>query len=382
MKKIIPVILSGVLAFSSSLGMTFSVLAEEDIVGDVNGDGKINAADAAEVLILCAKAGAEGISSISSTQQSKVDYNQDGTINASDAEKILVFAAKSGTGEYREENTFHDLLLNVIGQIPDGGGYYTGRATKAELTQNAWEGMDKAVTIGETDVTIDMNQARPSFCSSAVYMTLLKTLSVWDTEQVLSMKAWQNLKPYTVQGRTWAIQDDGVGCWGRANANGSGFAVLAAQLGAGENTYIAPKKSYASEDDYFSAWKQIKPGDFVKLFWNEYIGANSSDSESGHMVVFLGFTESTDADGKRTGTVRYWSSNGSGYQPDRGYGISETKIASVYRAVSTRITHPEAFANAEKIMPDNTDTWLYSLNGSHLATEKELLQAISPVSEK
>ena len=380
MKKITAVILSALLAFSGCAGMAFSVSAEEYAVGDINEDGKTDAADAAEILMLCAKAGAEGFGSLSDAQRSRADYNQDGTVDASDAGEILVFAAESGAGGNQTEESFNELLLNVIGQIPDGGGYYTGRAAKAELTQNAWEGMDKAVVIEENSVTIDMNEARPSFCSSATYMALLKTLSVWDTEQVISVEAWKNLKPYTVQGRAWAIQDDGVGCWGRANANGPGFAVLAAQFGAGENTYIAPKNSYASEEDYFAAWKQVKPGDFVKLFWNKYIGDNGSNSESGHMVIFLGFTESTDADGNRTGTVRYWSSNGSGYQPDRGYGISETKISSVYRAVSTRITHPESFADAEKIMPDNKDAWLYSLNGSHLATEKELLQAISGVS--
>ena len=58
------------------------------------------------------------------------------------------------------------------------------------------------------------------------------------------MKLKKNLKPYTVEDREWPIQADGVGMWGRANANGPGFAVLIEELGVGESTYLPPKTSF------------------------------------------------------------------------------------------------------------------------------------------
>ena len=49
-------------------------------------------------------------------------------------------------------------------------------------------------------------------------------------------------------------QADGVGIWGRANANGPGFSKLVHDLQAGIN-FTEPEKAV--------------PGDFLKLFWNK-----------------------------------------------------------------------------------------------------------------
>ena len=154
-------------------------------------------------------------------------------------------------------------------------------------------------------------------------MILLKALSEWDTNGRISKEAWLNLKPYCVEDREYPIQKDGVGCWGRGNANGPGLGILAAQVGAGENTYIAPRESYASDEEYYAAWDQPKTGDFMKLFWNENIGG------------------------------------------DRESDIWEAGI-----------TDPGAFDNAKNIKPDDLDLWLYAINTQHLATEEEMLTAI------
>lgn len=60
-----------------------------------------------------------------------------------------------------------------------------------------------------------------------------------------------------------------------ANANGPGLAVLTKELSVGENFYIKPEKDYLNHEDYVKAWDQVKPGDFLKIFWNEHIGCNN-----------------------------------------------------------------------------------------------------------
>ena len=316
------------------------------------------------------------------TEPETVKPNETATVSYSESETVSY--SEPETVNYNEPATvnFNQYILRAVMLTEDGGGYYTGKTPKAGLKHTAWEGMDMAVTVGNETVTVDTAQARPSFCSSATYMTLLKALSLWDTDSVISHDAWVNLKPYTVEGRAWAVQKDGVGCWGRANANGPGMAVLAAQLHAGCNTYLPPKDSRLSEDEYFSLWNNIESGDFLKLFWNQYIGAEGKVSESGHMVVFLHFEEFVNEKGNRDGMVYYWSSNGWGYNPDKGYGIAKARLSSIYRAVATHISDPSAFGNAANLMPDNVDSWLSALDGKHLASEKELLTAITgePVS--
>ena len=274
---------------------------------------------------------------------------------------------------------FNEVLLQVIAETEDGGGYYTGTEKTEELEKTAWEGMDAAVTVNEENVQVDMSLARPSFCSSACYMALLKALSIWDTDGQISPQSWACLKPYTVEGAAWPVQEDGVGCWGRANANGPGMAVLAAQLGAGTNIYLAPAESFATGEEYLASWDQLKAGDFLKLFWNDRIGGDSETDtwESGHMVVYLDRVENYDEKGERDDILYYWSSNGSGYMPDKGYGIGKTRLSDVYRAVATRITYAGAFDNAKEIAPDNTDTWLHDIMDSNLASEEELISAIS-----
>ena len=187
------------------------------------------------------------------------------------------------------------------------------------------------------------------------------------------MEAWKNLRPYTTDE---LFQGDGVGCWGMANANGPGLAVLIKRLEAGKNFYVKPKAECLDFEDYVKSWDQVKPGDFVKIFWNEYIGCDNSKKlyERGHMVVFLG--KEILEDGKLK--IKYFSSNGSGakYQPDKGYGEQIVEAEKIYRAVATRITKPENFDNAKSIKPSYLDEWLHSLDGSHVADVNEMFSKI------
>lgn len=255
------------------------------------------------------------------------------------------------------DEVFTEMLLEQIEKTEPGGGYYTGAEIKPPLTNNAWVSMDEAFVLNENGAPeISEALARPSFCSCGVYMLIMKTLSLWDVSGQVSPKAWEYLKPYSVNNGKWAFQTDGTGCWGMANANGPGFAVMAAELGIGES-FVIPMKREVDEEKYFSLWQNVQPGDVVKLFWNDNVGSE----EKGHLVIFLKTEEATDKYGRRDDTVTYWSSNGSGFMPDGGYGVETVSSSKITRAVVTRISSPGAFAQAENIRPDKVNEYLNSL---------------------
>lgn len=166
-----------------------------------------------------------------------------------------------------------------------------------------------------------LRNATPSFCSSACYLLLLKSLQIWDSAQprpVISERAWLALIPRFGQ-------HDGEGPWGWANANGPGLAVLVHRLGAGIN---------------FEDWRKARPGDFMKIFWTDRIGRR----ESGHLTVLV-------KDGGDQ--VTFWSSN----IPD-GYGARTVPKSRIKRVIFTRITRPERFNLAPSV---GSHPWLSSL---------------------
>ena len=170
-----------------------------------------------------------------------------------------------------------------------------------------------------------------------------------------------------------------MGCWGRANANGPGFAALLAQLKAGESVYIGNRASFATQKAWLEVWDGVEPGDFLKLFWNQYIGADASQkgkAESGHLVILLSREAAWAADGTRDDILTYWSSNGYGSQPAGGYGIGRCHLSDIRRVVAARVTDPAAFARAREIYPDVKDPWLSALDGRRLATVRELQASI------
>ena len=264
---------------------------------------------------------------------------------------------------YRKDlggTSFNKIILREIAEVKPYGGYYTGSSAGGGFSKTTWQGMNEAYKMKGARPVIDLAKARPSFCSSACYMVLVRSVLTWDTYAntgtPVSVKSWRALKPYTVQGLTYPVQDDGVGAWGRANANGPGMAVLIRELGAGENILIKNKKEYKSESAYWSAWERAEPGDFLKIFRSAAIGA----SERGHMVVYLGRKKASSG-GVRDDIVYYWSSNGSRADTSKGYSISSCRASEIYRGVITKVTKPQAFAGASKISPTNRDKWLRSL---------------------
>ncbi len=74
------------------------VLEDVPLLGDVNSDKQINAADAAALLKAASAIGSGGASGLTDAQKTAADVNADGTFNAVDAALILQYAAYLGTG--------------------------------------------------------------------------------------------------------------------------------------------------------------------------------------------------------------------------------------------------------------------------------------------
>ena len=116
---------------------------------------------------------------------------------------------------------FNALVLEQIRTMPDGGGYATTREAHAAL--------NSSVQPGPNSVSIQAAKACPSYCSGATYLVFLKTIHAAETKGLMPPL-----------GRVWALlapesSPDGVGIWGRWNANGPGASRLFYELALGRN---------------------------------------------------------------------------------------------------------------------------------------------------
>lgn len=207
------------------------------------------------------------------------------------------------------------LILSSKDRMPARGGYSPSTAANRALNQ--------AVSDSKGTLRVDPSRAMPSYCSGATYLVFLKTLAGLQSSGRL------NLSPETVAALRPAGQPDGTGIWGRWNANGPGTALLFHELQLGSN---------------FSDLSAALPGDFLKIFWNDGIGA----SEHGHSVIFLG-VEIRDG----VPWVKFWSSNIPG-----GYGEKSVPRSRICRLLFSRLEHPE---NINHPLPSRTDSYLSSL---------------------
>ena len=94
-------------------GMTANCLVSSGTVpascsiGDIDGDGSVNAKDATQVLIAAAKVGTGSDTGLTAEEYAAADVNKDTLINAKDATLILRYAASVGTGN---TGTFEEFL--------------------------------------------------------------------------------------------------------------------------------------------------------------------------------------------------------------------------------------------------------------------------------
>ncbi len=87
------------------------VLEDAFLLGDVNLDKQVNAADASLVLVAAANLGAEGVSGLTTEQETAADVNGDDAFDAVDASCILQYATYVGTGGTDTLETFVKSLV-------------------------------------------------------------------------------------------------------------------------------------------------------------------------------------------------------------------------------------------------------------------------------
>jgi len=207
------------------------------------------------------------------------------------------------------------LILEEVSLMPLNGGYAPSAAANHAL--------QKAVAGSGEMLRVDASHAVPSYCSGATYLVFLKTLAALQAAQQLV------LTPATVSQLKPNGQPDGTGIWGRWNANGPGTARLFYELGLGPN---------------FTDLRMARPGDFLKIFWSNDIGA----SEHGHSVVFLGTETKAGVE-----CLRFWSSN-----IPNGYGVKSVPLSRIHRMLFSRLGHPE---NINLPLTSRSDSYLSSL---------------------
>jgi hypothetical protein len=186
-------------------------------------------------------------------------------------------------------------ILQILNIMPKGGGY--------SATASATRDLQSAVQVYGGSLIVRPAVARSTYCSGATYLVFIQAI--------------QRLMPGSQVGEPLAEalaikgQPDGVGVWGRWNANGPGTACLFAELRLGRN---------------FVSFDEAEPGDFMKIFWTDAVGTR----EHGHSVIYLGKEQVNGVE-----MVRFWSSNKPG-----GYGTKEVPRSRISHAIFSRLETP------------------------------------------
>lgn len=211
---------------------------------------------------------------------------------------------------------FNKTILEAISSMPHGGGYSTSSTAMLRLQH--------AVSLSNGKLLLHPELAQPSFCSEATYLLFLKALQLLQERHPFSLDA-TTLAALLPRG-----QSDGEGIWGRWNANGPGLACLFYDGGFGKN---------------FTDLASAEPGDFLKIFWSESIGA----TEHGHLVIYLGHEMR-----KGVEMIHFWSSN-----QHVGYSDKWVSLGAMHHLLFSRLTNPTALNNCTQL--PRSDFYLASL---------------------
>ncbi|MEM9284188.1 MAG: hypothetical protein AAGA96_20415 [Verrucomicrobiota bacterium] len=236
-----------------------------------------------------------------------------------------------------EERDYNELILAKLGKMPSGGSYARYRRDLPEDKRFAelYDTVDLlnealGVTPGGKLSVKPERASRYSFCSSATYLLFCEVIADLQRRGVVEGDRMLSRELGAVGDKNEVIHGklDGIGIFGHWNADGPGTAFLFQRLGIGRN---------------FSSFDEAKPGDFLKIFWNENIGKG----EAGHLVLYLGTNETGDS-------VQVWSSNMNNEDGSHGYGTMWVEKSRIQRALFSRLTHPQnlskwlEFSEAEK----------------------------------
>ncbi len=171
------------------------------------------------------------------------------------------------------------MVLDIIKGLPNGGGYSRGGSFQLPTVT--------AHNIGGDRWEMRAFDGFPSHCASATYAVYARLVAVLQNSGSINLSGEQILafetKKRMPDGTTLV---DGQGTFQIFNANGAGVAAFLKHTGTGMS-FRDDKLLYA------------RPGDFLKLFWSENVGA----SEKGHQVIYTGHRVMDGRD-----MVCFWSS--------------------------------------------------------------------------
>jgi hypothetical protein len=174
---------------------------------------------------------------------------------------------------------FNAMVLDIIKTLPKGGGYSRGGSFQLPTIT--------AHNIGGNRMEMRVYDGFPSHCTSATYAVFARLVAVLQDNGTINLTADHigalDAKSRMPDGTTLV---DGQGPFQIFNSNGAGVAALLKHTGAGINF---------RDDKLLNA----RAGDFLKLFWNENVGA----SEQGHQVIYLGHKTVGSRD-----MICFWSS--------------------------------------------------------------------------
>ncbi len=223
-----------------------------------------------------------------------------------------------------QEVEYNDQILRAIEAMPNGGAYasYRKDLPKNQRFNDLYQtvnDLNKALNVDKSGrLAVKPGKAKKySFCSSATYLVFTKVVGDLQRKGIVAKDKELSRQLSDVGDKVDVIQGkmDGIGIFGHWNADGPGTAVLFQRLGLGPN---------------FSSYEKARPGDFLKIFWNDKIGKG----ERGHSVVYLGSSE----DGK---SIKVWSSQTKNDNGSAGYGTMWVEKSRIKRALFSRLEHPE-----------------------------------------
>lgn len=212
----------------------------------------------------------------------------------------------------------NQLVLEAVNEMPSEGGY--------ELTGVPPQRMADAFVLQPSGLLdLDPFQAIPSYCTTATYMVFYKVLQkYWEaTSAKPSTDLLTKIRPN--------LESDGERIWGRWNSNGPGTAKFFYETKLGTN---------------FDEIKMALPGDFIKIFWNDFVGK----SERGHTGIFLGIKKINGEE-----MLHFWASSKS----TNGFAERMVLLAEAKRILISRFNKPENYQNIENL--PELDSFLASM---------------------
>jgi len=238
---------------------------------------------------------------------------------------LLLFSPVSAQNAALRNGDPNHVVLSLLNSMPIGGGYLATNAATRDL--------QSAVQVRGGRLQVNPSAARTTYCSGATYLVFIRAIQEMVPESTLAGGLADSL---AIKG-----QPDGVGIWGRWNANGPGTACLFNELGLGRN---------------FTSFEAARPGDFMKIFWTSAVGRR----EHGHSVIYLGREQQNGVE-----MIRFWSSN-----KPLGYGEKSVPRSRIAFAIFSRLEAPGNIARSASIPSRNG--YLAGL----LATESSFSEAL------